>query len=224
MFAVVIALNYSRTTVTSCMYVVYYIYILHVGTVYFLIFLGLKNVLGTNCSTRHTFLKSYGRCSLAHARFYFTMQHKTNNLAQLVSHGSTTTTKYIYFFSSRSTSSSVSSISSGSGSNSNISIGSRSCPLLEIENWEEYRAVSGTMRASGLITKAILAASSTTAARHYYYIIIFIMFFFFVIIIYINQRTYCYRRRLSVRARARVTGYEASRDTLPRQLCNYCSM
>jgi len=81
MFAVVIALNYSRTTVTSCMYVVYYIYILHVGTVYFLIFLGLKNVLGTNCSTRHTFLKSYGRCSLAHARFYFTMQHKTNNLA-----------------------------------------------------------------------------------------------------------------------------------------------
>lgn len=131
----------------------------------------------------------------------------------------------IYFFSSRSTSSSVSSISSGSGSNSNISIGSRSCPLLEIENWEEYRAVSGTMRASGVITKAILAASSTTTARHYYYIIIFIMFFFFfVIIIYINQRSHCCRRRLSVRARTRVTGYEASRDSLPRQLCNYCSM
>jgi hypothetical protein len=89
-----------------------------------------------------------------------------------------------------------------------ISIGSRSCPLLEIENWEEYRVVSGTMRASGVITKAILAASSTTI-RHYYYIIIFIMFFIIIIIIiYINQRSHCYRRRLSVIARARVPGHE----------------
>lgn len=52
--------------------------------VYFCIFSKFKKkkmFLGTNCSARHTFLKSYGRCSLTHARFYFTTQHKTKNLA-----------------------------------------------------------------------------------------------------------------------------------------------
>jgi hypothetical protein len=61
-----------------------------------------------------------------------------------------------------------------------ISVSSRSSsPLLEIENWEDYHAVAGTMRASGLITKA----TSTNIRSNIILFITIVFFFFFLILI-----------------------------------------